>query len=146
MLSRMSIRRNWVLLALLAFASCSDAPQPIVPMRFGGELHLQGGLATTNQGAIYLIVRNVGDGTPVLARRYELGEAQLKATERVLTFNLDRTNLMTMPGSPAPELRAETEIEARYDKDGNIGTKNDIIQTTAPASSGDMSLVLTLKS
>src|SRR5262245_19371039 len=93
--------RAAVLLALVA--GCGERPQRIAkgearpgaptakPPRFGGTIVLEGGMAATGSGAMFVSARRKGQRLPALSRKYDMSDPAWFTQDgnRVLRFALN---------------------------------------------------------
>jgi hypothetical protein len=154
----MTSTRTWIA-CLLCLGSCDDGPVPVDgpsgaydepaavaqrPVLFAGVAVLRGEVATATTGALYVILRTRGSAAPAMARRYDLDDPALGAMHagaRRLAFELTLQDDMLGQGSVPP---GELELEVRFDRDGDIGTKDDTLRAVAPTRAGETGLELVL--
>jgi hypothetical protein len=132
--------------------------QPAAPMprdvnphaaRFAGQISLRGTLTAAKEGCVFVSVWKKGDVgkphvIPSYSKKYAMNDAGWASAGdlRVLHFTVDeRDNLM---GTAVPD-GTELVLEARYDPDGNVDTKDGVESAQAPIRVGqtDFSIVLT---
>lgn len=103
----------------------SQAGVPSDPARFAGQVALRGDLAQAREGSLFVIVRQKGSRMPSLARKYEVGDPVWidRGDERVLRFALDEASPEDRMGGTGIALAGELELEARFDPDGVLETK-----------------------
>jgi hypothetical protein len=170
-MTRLLVTTLGSLAILCAFTACGDEPERIAPgakpaaattkpaapapmpayphsTRFAGKITLRGKLASATEGCVFVNVwkkEEVGRAhvIPSYSKRYPMNDtAWANAGElRVLRFAVDeRDNLM---GTVVPEA-AELVLEARYDPDCNVDTKDGIESAQAPIRNGQMDFSLAL--
>jgi len=153
--------RAAILLALVA--GCGERPQrigkgeaappPVAPTakppQFGGSIVLEGGMAATGTGAMFVSARRKGQRLPALSRKYEMSDPAWFTQDgnRILRFALTEEDNMGGFGSP---LGPEMEVEARYSPSGFIdprpqGDEEGAIRASVPAVPGDTNLVVRLQ-
>jgi hypothetical protein len=131
-------------------ATPAPAPAPANPhaARFAGQVALRGKLASAAEGCVFVSVwkkEDVGRAhvIPNYSKRYLMTDGAWSSAgdPRVLRFTIDdRDNLM---GTVVPDA-AELVLEARYDPDCNVDTKEGIESAQAPIRAGqtDFSIAL----
>ena len=155
-----------MLLATATVAGCGDPPEKISkprpdaagaaaahstvraasPMLYKGKIVLAGTLADAKAGSVFVIVRQPRSKLPTLTRKYEIGDPLWTGSggERVLYFSLDETHNMGGAASPPGE---KMELEARFDPDGMIDTKDGIASSVVEVgASGATDVSVTLRS
>ena len=153
--------RAAVILALLA--GCGERPQRIgkgepasppvaptaKPLRFGGTVVLEGGMAAMGSGAMFVSARRKGQRLPALSRKYDMSDPAWFTQDgnRILRFALTEDDNMAGFGSP---LGPEMEVEARYSPSGFIDPKpqadeDGAIRASVPAAPGEANLVVRLR-
>ena len=114
--------------------SGASLPSP-EDVRFAGVVRLRGDLATREDGFLMISVKPEGIRMPSYSRKYALADAGPvdDAGERLLRFELDQRNMMggLLPG--------ELVLEARFDEDGYVETKDDTVIVTVPTTANDTS-------
>ena len=152
------------LLASLALA-CGEPPQkipksttsmpeghaahpavPTDPARFAGQIALRGELAQAREGSLFVIVRQKGSRMPSLARKYEVADPLWvdRGTERVLRFSLDEASPEDRMGGTGIALAGEIELEARFDPDGVLETKEGNRSEVVAVERGDQEVSVVL--
>lgn len=154
---------------LLVLCACGDAPRPLDPPTatgsphgaagagsphasgefagFRGWVRLRGELADVQEGVLYLIARPVGSRIPVLTEQVRMDDHRITADEgggRSLPFVLDSTDAKAMGGGAVQLPAGEMEVEARYDRDGYVDTKDDTVSDTRTAAVGATGLEFVL--
>ena len=116
----------------------------IMDARVSGRLVLTGALAEA-EGFVLVSVRPKGMPMPLLSYKIDLADADATVDgegRRVVPFRLDPGSTM-MPFSGIPE-GLELEVQARYDPDGFVETKEGVVTAVAPVQpvAEDVELVL----
>lgn len=108
-------------------------------VRFAGVVRLQGELATRSEGYVFVSIKPAGVRMPSYSRKYSLADASpAEDGERVLPFELDRSNLM---GGLVP---GDLVLEARFDPDGFVESREGVVVATTSAAPNDTSLEIVL--
>jgi hypothetical protein len=123
-----------------------EARVPSNPARFGGTIALRGTLVQAREGSLFVIVRQKGSRMPALARKYEVADPVWtdRGDERVLRFSLDEANAEDRMGNTGTTLEGELELEARFDPDGVIETKEGNQSAVVRVERGDQDVTVTL--
>ena len=130
-------------------ASTGGPVAPGTPIRFAGEVALEGALARVVGGAITLTVRTIGAGAGgderALRRSYEVRDPYLHTADgaRRIYFHLDGNDAVT---AGAPPFRGWMELEARYDPDGNVETEEEgVLQATMRVRTGSRDIHVVIR-
>ena len=145
------MRIKTYLLGLLAGAwlsACNEAPRVVTdgPL-YEGTVRLTGALieqADEPGAAILVMARPNGPGSPYLVRKYDLSTTPLSessAGELYLRFELTPQHVMSGEAPPPTEVA----VEAWFDGDGSVDTKDDIVLTRVMARRGARGLDLVLE-
>jgi len=99
----------------------ADPVQPGTPLRFTGQITLEGALAESRAGVIEVSVRNAGDPRPILSRRYSADDPWRVGS--TLAFGLSKDDAVS---NPMPTLGREMELVVRFDADGDPKTRSSL--------------------
>lgn len=134
----------------------SSAPQPLPPnhppldaqppvsgidFHVQGVVRLRGDLATRDSGFVFVSVKPQGIVMPSYSRKYAYSDPAITSAadgERVLTFELDESHLQ---GGLVP---GEHVIEAMFDPDGYVDTKDGVIRRSMAVKPGDSGIEIVL--
>ena len=103
-------------------------------VRFAGVVRLTGPFAEMQEGYLFVSVLPEGVRMPCFSRKYELSDAVAGPDgDRLLSFVLDRNNTMAglVPGVD------KLVLEAWFDPDGSVDTKDGAVRVTVPIEPGD---------
>lgn len=144
-------------LALVAFASCSQSPQPVdapagnpaAPAELGvaGTIVFEGAAFDAPTGTLFVSIRPKGIKMPWLSRKYDIaGDAAPKSESgaKILPFALSPNDHITFNASPGQTPSVECEICAAYKENGDAMSKT-LVQALAPYQPGKTDYTLTLK-
>jgi hypothetical protein len=143
-------------LAVLAGCGCqraAETPDPAAPAAtksapatLAGRIVLAGELAGARRGSVTVNAWRAGEAgragaQPFLSRSYEIGDPDWSPGEGLLTryFGLCEADRV---GDPARVLPDELEIEACFDPDGLLGTREGIVRGSAHARNGAKDVVV----
>lgn len=106
---------------------------------FGGIIELGGELADSTQGGVFVIVRAPGQANTLMVRKLEVTSSVVREDgSRVLAFEL------TGEDHGGGALPANVELEAYFDPDGIVESKEGQVRRTITAARGDLELRITL--
>lgn len=150
--------RPFALACLIALPSCTRSSEestqvaplsPGTPIRFAGEMALEDGLAGAQGGAITLTLRAIGAEAArdprALRRTYEVRDPYWWTSDRSkrIYFHLDEKDALS---TGSPPFKAEMELEARYDPDGNVATEEEgVVRSTARVRTGDRDIRVAIR-
>jgi hypothetical protein len=127
--------------ASAAQAAVEAAAQAESAITFQGVVRLQGALAERSDGFVFVSVKPSGTPMPSYSRKYSYADAEMSPSaggERKLTFELNSDHLM---GGMGP---GEHVLEAWFDLDGFVDTKDGSVRNTVPVGHGGSGLEVVL--
>jgi hypothetical protein len=152
--------RLLALAGLIGLASCTPgngqssegAAEPLAPgtpIRFAGEVALEGAIAGVEGGAITLTVRAIGAEANrderALRRSYEVRDPYWRTADgaRRIYFHLDGNDALA---AGAPPFLGQMELEARYDPDGNVATEEEgVVRATTRVRTGSRDIHVAIR-
>ncbi len=118
----------------------ADPVDPATPIRFSGQVFLEGSLAHETRGAIHVAVLHVGGTRPVLERNYELTDPW--RARNALAFGLSPEDRV---GEREPRFARRMSLLVSYDADGNpdtASTEDVQVRTTVLTGATDIAVSL----
>jgi len=140
-------------LGLLVCCACgrSEAPQPAQPCEpatIAGRIQLTGELASARRGTVTVSAWPEGDSAregaqPLLSRSYEIGDPDWCSDEGLSTHYFGLCDADRV-GDASRGLPAELEIEACFDPDGLLSTREGLVSGSALAHNGAKDVLVTI--
>ena len=121
----------------------TSTPAPATEdVRFAGVVRLRGELADREKGFIFVSIKPDGIPMPAFSRKYSMSDPAVgpkEDGERVLRFELDRNHSLggMVPGA--------INLEAWFDEDGYVDTKDDGVIKAVPTAANDTSIEVILE-
>ncbi|MCY2958756.1 MAG: hypothetical protein NTY35_01220 [Planctomycetota bacterium] len=141
-------------LSVLLLAACSPADRPVSPQRtaevpsdgaaYGGELVLRGEAALLGSGSATIAIVPRGEEAPVMARSWDLGDPAWRSGPDGLRLYFVLDDRDAWAGATRGT-RAEMELVARFDPDGNPATEEPgVARVRLPVQAGARDLAIEL--
>ncbi len=140
-------------LSLLVCCGCGHTEQPDLTLpseaaTIAGRIMLSGELSSARRGSVTVSAWREGEvgregAQPVLSRTYEIGDPDWSSDEGLLKLYFGLCDADRV-GDAARVLPAEFEIEATFDPDGLLSTREGVVLGSAHVRNGAKDVLITI--